>query len=360
MQISSINETIGRALVLLSLAPILLLAAANAQQPSSGKPKQIPPPFETIKNTKEFNAVSFGPGNTFSIAKTPPEFQLNEFAISADGRLLAMGWGSGKIDLWDLHSRKRIGDFKSEVGAPGVMKFNENQLVVTGSGGKVAFLDLPKGKKLRSLVIPLGKYKYDLQQLVFDPNLKWMAYADEESSKVLDISSDPPKQIADLKDAGSIALSQDGSELWTVNRNELIGYRTATWEMIGNWSHKGSPIKTTSTLVRTGVTPEGSRTVAVPSENGLVVYREPEMKGEFVTGKPTSAVVYIPANKSYLNLAAEMTFVSADGNVLCRRSYKGRSGYAVSEDGQWLAFSQSNSVDLWRMEDLLRDCQSGQ
>jgi hypothetical protein len=35
-----------------------------------------------------------------------------------------------------------------------------------------------------------------------------------------------------------------------------------------------------------------------------------------------------------------------DDKVLCRMFYKSRSDYAVSEDGQWLALSQSDGVDL--------------
>src|SRR5271169_3111183 len=50
-------------------------------------------------------------------------------------------------------------DLKSEVGAPGEIKSEPDgkHLLVTGSGGKVAVLELPKGKKSSEFVIPLGK-----------------------------------------------------------------------------------------------------------------------------------------------------------------------------------------------------------
>lgn len=257
----------------LLFANLLLLTPALAQQPSTGKSAPLPPPFETIKNSKEFNAVRFGPGNTFSFVETPPDFRLSEFAISGDGRLLAMGFGSGRIELWDINTKKRIREFKSEIGAPGVLKFNAqaDQLIVTGSGGKVAFLELPKGKKLREFAIPLGKYKYDVHEVVLDRNGKWLAYADEESSHVVDMASDPPKPIADLKDAYSVALSQDGTELWTVDRSELTAFHTASWELTGHWPLKSPPMDTSRPLVRTGMTPDGRRTVAVPSTQGLVI-----------------------------------------------------------------------------------------
>jgi len=41
---------------------------------------------------------------------------------------------------------------------------------------------------------------------------------------------------------------------------------------------------------------------------------------------------------------------------VCQRSDGGRHDCAISDDGQWLEMSQTGRVDLWRMEDLLRDC----
>lgn len=319
------------------------------------------PAFATVKNTKEFNAVQFGPGNTFAILKTPPEFQLDGFAMSGDGKLLAMGWGSGKIDLWDVQKKKRVGDFKSEVGGPGEMRFDSsaNHLLVTGSGGKFAILEIPKGKKARAFVVPLGKFKYDIQQVVLDPRGKWLAYADEESSKVLDLSVDPPKTIADLQDACSVSISPDGTELWTVNRMQLTSYSTTTWEIIGHWPLKSPPVATASVRVRTGLSKDGARVVAVPSSSGLVIYRGPGMEGSYATDKSTTTVAFAAASRTYVNLGLGLTFVNAEGTVSCRRSLQGWSGYDISDDGQWIAVTQTNSVSVWRMDDLLRDCEAG-
>jgi hypothetical protein len=159
--------------------------------------------------------------------------------------------------------------------------------MVTGHGGEIVFLELPKGKKLVEFAIPLGKYKYNVHEIALDRNGKWLAYADEESSNVIDLGSDPPKPILDLKDAYSVALSQDGTELWTVNRNELMAFHTANWELIGLWPLKSPPMGTSRPLVRTGVTRVGRRPVAVPSAQGLVIYTGPEMSGDYVTDKQT-------------------------------------------------------------------------
>jgi hypothetical protein len=349
---------------LLFVAGSLLLGPrlGITQQQAAPKTTELPKPFETIQDAKQFNAARFGPGNTISFVETPPDFHLYAFAISPDGSLLAMGWGSGRIELWDLQSKKRVSEFKSEAGAPGVLEFDKTgkQLIVTGSGGKLAILDLPKGRKLRSWTVPLGKYKYDLHEIVLDPNGKWLAYADEESSKVLDIGADPPNQVVDLKDAHSLALSRDGRTLWTVNRNELAGFNTETWEVMGRWPLKSSQIPTSLAVVRAGVTSDGQNTIAVPSAKGLIFYRPPNMEGTYATDKPTSAVAFIYGRNIFVNFSGALTFLSDNGMALCEKSYKHRVDYAISGDGQWLAISEFNGVDLWRVEDLLRDCGPGQ
>ena len=339
-----------------SLLFVTLFAAA--QQQSIEKPPQLPAPYQTIKDKKQFNAVQLGAGNTFSIAQTPPDFQLYSFAISTDGNQFALGWASGRIEIWDLHTKKKVSEFKSEFGAPGVMQFDATgtKLIVTGSGGKIAYLDLPKGKTRRSWTIPLGKYKYAVHEVVVDPNGKWLAYADEESSKVLDLSGDSPRMIVDLKDAHSISLTQDGTELWTVGRDELVGFRVSDWETIGRWPLKAETVKTSLALVRTGITAEGKRTVAIPSAKGLVIYTEPEMSSELVTDKPTSDVAFAPGHNIFVNFSGDLTFLNGEGKTICKKSYKGRRDYGISADGQWLAISQFSSVDLWRTEDILRDC----
>jgi hypothetical protein len=272
--------------------------------------------------------------------------------------MLVMGWASGRIELWDLQTKRRISEFKSGIGAAGILQFNaaEDQLIIAGHGGKMAYLEVPSGKKLKEWSIPLGKYKYDIQELVQDRQGKWIAYADEESSKVLDIAGESPRQIGDLRDAYSVALSQDGRDLWTVNRTELTRYSTSGWQQTGRYPLEAPPVETARALVRAGVTQVGNRSVAVPSSKGLVVYSEPEMHGKFATDKPTSATSFSRSGATYINLAGEITLVDAAGKVLCAMSYKGRSDYAVSDDGQWLALSQSDGVDVWRIDDLLRAC----
>ena len=116
---------------------------------------------------------------------------------------------------------------------------------------------------------------------------------------------------------------------------------------------------TASVRLRTGISKDGLRVVAVPSSNGLVIYRGPGMEGSYATDKSTTTVAFAAASRTYVNLGLGLTFVNSEGTVSCKRSLQGWSSYDVSEDGQWIAVAQTNIVSVWRMDDLLHDCEAG-
>ena len=241
----------------------------------------------------------------------PKDYTLVSFTFSPDGRRLALGWESERIELFDLQTNQRVSEFGSGVGNPLVLKFTAggDQLIVVGPHGKIAYLEAASGQETKRWKIPPGKNKYDIQEVVIDPNGHWLAYANEESGKVLDLAARSPVPLADLNDAGSMALSHDGAELWILNRKVLVRFNTSIWQKTGEWPLLSAPVAASPVVVRTGTSPEAHVTIAVPT-----------------------------------------------GETLCERSYGGREDYAVSDDGQWLALSHSNRLDVWRLKDLLGDC----
>ena len=232
--------------------------------------RKLPTPFETIRDSKQFNAVRLGPGNAINFRTIPPDFRLAAIAMSPDGRYLATAWDSGRIELWDLPSKQRKSEFKSGIGASRLTFSSASDfLVVTALGGKIAFLALPGGEKLRRWKIRLGKSKNDIQEVVLAPNGEWLAYANGERSKVLDLTASRPRVVADLHDAYSVALSQDGTELWTVNRSEMAAFSTAGWRKLSRWPLKSEPsVFSSQFVIRTGAGRDGRPSVAVPSARG--------------------------------------------------------------------------------------------
>jgi len=344
---------------------IIIMSATNivgthAQKIEPEKPPALAAPYRTYPDRKPFSAVQLGPGNTFSVSKVPKDYTLVSFTFSPDGRRLALGWESGKIELFDLGTGKPLAEFKSGLGSPYLLKFNAagDRLVVTGQPDQISFLDPQSGKVQRKVSVQRGRRKYSIQRVALDSKDRWIAYVNEDNGKVLDLTSPSPIPLADLKDAGSLALSQDGSELWTVNRKVLTRFNTSTWQQTGDWPLQSAPINTSPVVVRAGTSAEGQVAVAVPTSKGLLIYREPEMLGEYASDRPTNAVAFASASRLFVNLSPQLTFLKPSGEVRCIRSYGGRYDYSISDDGQWLALSQSGKVDLWRMEDLLRECEA--
>lgn len=344
--------------IMLVLEIALVSALCWGQQATSGTLRKLPPPFESVRDAKGFNPLRLGPGNTVRVVSTPPNFVLNSFAISGDGRLLVMGWASKRIELRDLQTRQIVSEFKSPVGPALELLFNAAaiQIIVVGSHGRIAFLSVPGGRELRQWRVPLGAHKYDIQALVLDPREKWLAYADGENSKVIDITGNRPRVVADLRGAADLALSADGSELWSVSRKTLRSFNTSTWKEDNLLPLKGSPDSTSPVDVATGAAPGVEPSVATPSVKGLTIHRGPRMAGVYVTGGPSFGVAFARASGTYLDLSNDLTFLSAKGKVLCKISWEGSHGDAVSEDGRWLALGRFDGVDIWRMQDLLRGC----
>ena len=81
----------------MSLRAIVIGLMPALCYPQSGPEslRKLPPPFETVRDSKQFNAVRIGPGNAIAIMETPPDFRLGAIAMSQDGHYLATAWSSG-------------------------------------------------------------------------------------------------------------------------------------------------------------------------------------------------------------------------------------------------------------------------
>ena len=70
-----------------------LSVSSSAQEPTTVPSKILKPfpaPAAVIADAKKFNAVEFGPGNSFVVRQTPKDFELEDIALSDKGELLAI------------------------------------------------------------------------------------------------------------------------------------------------------------------------------------------------------------------------------------------------------------------------------
>ena len=342
--------------VLLGL--ILLASCAGLTQTLPPSLPELPTPTRIIQDEKQFNAVTLGPGNSFSIREAPPDLQLDSFGLSPDGKWVFMGWASGRMEVRDSQTGTRIAQFKPMHGPVFEADYNEQtkQLLVTGQHGLIRFVDPHSGKMLREIHTEVGKYKYDLQKVIVARDGSWLAYVNQENGKILDLKSNPPKSVADLGDAYDLALTRDESEVWLINRKRIFGLKAGSWKGIGSAPllNQVRPDGTPSLAVASA----GQSAVAfVSSQSGLLRYELNTMTGRKATQNPTYWVAIDAArNEVLVNELHALSLYSSDGSVRCQWKQHPSRELKVNENGEWLGSLDFGKVELWPLNSLVGPC----
>jgi len=319
---------------------------------------EFPSPARILQDEKQFNALKLGPGNTFTIQQTPPDFQLDAFDFSSDGKWTFMSWASGRLEVRDSDTGKRVAQFKPTPGPVFEADYNDatKQLWVTSQHGLIRLVDPHSGKPLREIHAEVGKLKYDLQKVIIAHDGSWVAYVNQDNGKVLDLKSEPPKVLADLENAYDLALTHDGSELWLINREKIFGLKTDTWSKIASVPLLDS-VQPTGTPTLALVSIEGSAVAFVPSQSGLLRYELKTMTGRKVTTDPSYWVGSDTATDEVLvNERQSFSLYRSDGALRCQWKQFQHQTIKVSGNGKWLGNLIFGKVSLWPLDSLVDSC----
>lgn len=341
----------------LPLCAVILFCAISIPSQTLPTLPDFPTPTKVLQNEKQFNAVKLGPGNTFSIQKTPPDFQLDSFDFSPDGEWTFMRWDSGRVEVRNNSSGKRVAQFKFMPGVVFEDYHDEtNQLAVTWQQGLIRFVDPHSGKCMREIHFEIGKHNYALQKVILAKNRTWIAYLNEENGKVLDLRSEPPKVLADLEDANDLALTPDESELWLISRQKIFGLKTDSWTRVAAAPLLDSVHPTlTPTIALASF--EGSAVAFIPSQTGLLRYDLKTMTARKVTTVPTYWVASDTAHhKVLVNERQAFSLYEADGSLGCQWKQFQHQSIKVSENGKWLGSLLFGKVQLWALDSLVGSC----
>src|SRR5580658_5768787 len=122
-----------------SLLALVLSVAGHAQ--STLLP--FPDPAKIVKDDKQFNATTLGPGNTFTVREAPDDFQLEAFDFNASETALFTEWKSGRLETRDIATGKRLGETKPVAG-PIWEAFDDpsgKRIIVVTKSGVIRFVD---------------------------------------------------------------------------------------------------------------------------------------------------------------------------------------------------------------------------
>jgi dipeptidyl aminopeptidase/acylaminoacyl peptidase len=334
-----------------SLLALVLSVAGHAQ--STLLP--FPDPAKIVKDDKQFNATTLGPGNTFTVREAPDDFQLEAFDFSANETALFMEWKSGRLETRNIETGKRVAEIKPIAG-PIWEAYDDpsgKRIIVVTKGGMIRFIDPQKGRKISEIEVEKGRFNYDIQKVLIAPDGSWLAYVNRDNGKVLDLSSGSPKAVANLDDGYDMALSPDQTTLWVINRNKIFGLKVSDWSTVGTAPllDQVKPDQTPNLAVLSS----GNSTFAyIPSQSGLLKYDLPSLQGRKATSVPT---YWVGADREHHQLFVHEFKVSAlytaDGAVKCRWQIHPAQDFKMSPSGKWLGDRLFGKVELWSTGTLM-------
>ncbi len=335
----------------LALAILVSFVVVHAQSTLA----PFPEPEKILKDDKQFNATTLGPGNTFTVRETPADFELEAFDFNADENLLFMEWKSGRLETRDIETGKRVAETEPVSGPiwEAVDDPSGKQVILVTQGGVIRFFDPKIGKKLREIQVEKGRLNYDIQKVLLAPDGSWLAYVNQDNGKVLDLRNGSPKAIADLGDGYDMALSPDQTALWVIDRRRIFGLKVNDWSPVGTASllDQVKPDQTPNLAVLSN----GNSTVAyIPSQSGLLKYDLPSLQGHKVTNIPT---YWVGADREHNQLFVHEFKASAlytsDGIVKCRWQIHPAQNFKISPSGRWLGDRLFGKVELWSTQSLM-------
>jgi len=332
---------------------LLTLNLSAIAQTDAMLPK-LPPPDAVMKDDRQLNVMKLGPGNQVSFGKVPDDFQLDSLSFSPDGKELFLGWGSGRLEVREISSNRKISDLKT--GNTPVFevipdKTNLRLLIVTADR-KIRFVNSQSGKEQKVLSMQAGQRKYDIQTLVLTKDANYLAYATQDGGKVITISDG--SVVADLGEAYDVILSHSGEELWVLYRNEISEWKVGEWKRMKNIVLPSTP---SSDISRIFTVFEGSNGAVAfaGSAGGLVQVGLADSSVKVITTLPTYWIGKTP-NGVVVAEKGSLHFYDPQGRSLCRWQLTGAYKKTVSNDGSELAYRLADSIEVWNMNRLVSGC----
>lgn len=339
-----------------SLLLLAVLFPAWAAHPQA-RPAPSPPPITVKPFPKpDFTLREAGtrrrgnkPRNAGELADA--RYGLDNMAFSGDGKTLALGRNSSRVDLWDVAKKEQLRSIDTHQGATVVAISPNGELLATGGDDPehtILIWEVASGKRLKQFKGPPD----DVVDLRFDPSgTRLDVGTNGADNAVFDVFTGAP--VAKLAGAQFGRFSLDGSMLVTVGARRVVVWNTTDWSQVSS--------------VPAG--PDYPTTLAAFPEEGLVVIGGPKVTRvlRLSSGKTVAQFGTGLAGFTAFNDDGTLIFAGIDGAIgiwdtagkqYCASPKSSNSVVALSPDSQWLAAGAADgtAVEIWDVQRLLAAC----
>lgn len=349
-----------RTLQVLLATAVCVLSVVAQDKPVEPTPVVIPDPAFTLRDP-DFKPQSphtvvklnknsgGGPATgTFAVYGGLP-VEVSSLSFSADGKLLAVGSTPGRVDLWDMDSRRKIRTFD---GGSAVSLSMDGRLLANDGRG-IEILDVASGQLIRKIERPAKKTDTTIQRLEFDPTASFLVVtANGEDDVVYDVSSG--KLLATLTDTKRACFSKDGALLVGGNYQHLIAWRTKNWSKVSDFPNSHGYVTAMAALPNKDFVVIGSSEMA-----RLVRLSTGEELANVGTGFTHLAAFDRSGTMLLTYTSRRLAVWDTKGKKHCERSDVANGTMALSPDDRWLAagiVDGGPSISVWKGQDIAGLC----
>jgi WD40 repeat protein len=294
-----------------------------------------------------------GTKGSFAIYGGSSLIQVGSLAFSADGRILAVGSTPGRVDLWGVDNRKKLGTL--DYGTVIALSADGRLLATYGKG--IEICNAANGKLIRRIPWSLSSstpgVEPTIEQLAFDPSGNLLLVSSNgEDDLVFSVSSG--RLVATLTFTQRGKFSPDGAFVVGGNSKHLIEWNAKDWT-------KASDVLNGPDYV-TQIADFPERDLAVvggPNEARLVHLSSGEEVAKVGLGYTNFAAFSDDGTLIVTDSSSGFGVWDTTGKQYCYKRDLGNGTVALSPDGRWLAAAVvdgGTSVAVWNFKSALSSC----
>lgn len=349
------------------MALLALPASGLAQQKAARPPgaKSFPGPDFVLRDRSmktRKGGVVFGPmanggkGGTkgsLAIYGGSSLIQVGSLSFSGDGKILAVGSTPGRVDIWDVDSRRKLRTL--EGGSTVALSPDGRMLAKDGNG--IEIYNVANGKLIRripwSLKTSTPGVQRTIGQLEFNASGSLLLVSSNgEDDVVFSVASG--KLVATLAATQRGQFSRDGGLVVGGDAKHLIEWNTKDWTKVSDVPNGPDYVTQIAAF------PEKDLAVVGGPKNARLVHISSGEEVARVGRGYTNFAAFSDDGAIILTYSSSGFYVwGITGKQYCYKEDIGNGTVALSADGRWLAAATvggGTSVVIWNLKSALSAC----